>query len=379
MTRVIIATSDWTSWPGFAGATWVPIQYVIGLLRLGVDVTWVDLLRCVDPRRDPHSVEYLMARFEATARDFGFQDRWSVVYDGGVRTFGLSETDLEARTGEADLLLRLSGGRLPDGSPLLRVARRAYVDVDPGFTQIWAHEVDMGLDQYDSHFTVGLNVGGPGFSIPTLGRQWHPTPPPVVLDLWPPHIDDASERFTTIGDWWGNQHTRFEGEYYGTKREEFLRFVRVPRVAKQPIEAALAIYPADHKEIGLLHRNGWVIRDPYLYAGDPHSYAEFIRYSRAEFSVAKGGYVRSNSGWVSDRSVCYLASGKPVLVQSTGIEPYLPTGTGLLTFHTPAEAVAGIKRINDDYLTHARAARELAERWFDSDRVLGALLERALA
>jgi hypothetical protein len=355
------------------------MQYVIGLLRLGVEVTWVDLLRCVDPRREPHSVEYLMARFEATARDFGFDGRWCVVYDGGARHFGLPLTELEARVADADLLLRLSGGRLPDESPLWRIRRRTYVDVDPGFTQIWAQEVDMGLDEYDCHFTVGLNVGHPGFSIPLRGRHWHPTLPPVVLDLWPPHIDDACERFTTIGDWWGNQHTRFEGAYYGTKREEFLRFVRVPRAAHQPIEAALAIYPADHKELGLLHRNGWVVRDPYLYAGDPHSYAEFIRYSRAEFSVAKGGYVKSNSGWVSDRSACYLASGKPVLVQSTGIEAHLPTGTGLLTFRTPAEAVAGIKLINDDYIAHAQAARSLAERWFDSDRVLASLLERALA
>jgi hypothetical protein len=378
MTKVVIVTSNWTSWPGFAGATWVPIQYLIGLMRLGVEATWVDLLGSVNPRRDPHSVEYLMARIEATAHDFGFHGRWCVIYDSGARYFGLSAAELESRTADADLLLRVSGRGLPEDSPLLRIPRRAYVDVDPGFSQIWAHEVDMGFEQYDCLFTVGLNVGGPGFSIPMQGRQWHPTLPPVVLDLWPPNIDETCERFTTIGDWWGNQHTRFQGEYYGTKREEFLRFVRVPLSARQPIEAALAIYPGDHAELGRLHASGWLVRDPYLWAGDPRAYGEFIRYSRAEFSVAKSGYVRSKSGWVSDRSVCYLASGKPVLVQSTGIEPYLPTGMGLLTFRTPAEAVARIRAVNADYLAHAHAARQLAEDLFDSDRVLGSLLQRAL-
>lgn len=378
MTRVVIATSDWTSWPGFAGATWVPMQYLLGFERLGVDATWVDHLGCVDPREDPHSVEYLMARFEATARSFRFHGRWCVIYAGGTRHFGMSASDLEARVADADLLVRLSGVGLPEGSSLLRIPRRAYVDVDPGFTHIWDHEVDLRLDMYHTLFTVGLNVGTPRFAIPTRGREWHPILPPVVLPLWPAHVDETCRRFSTIGDWWGNQHTRFDGEYYGTKREEFLRFVGVPRRADQSIEAALAIYPGDHKELGRLHRNGWIIRDPFLYAGDPEAYREFIWYSRGEFSVAKGGYVKSNSGWVSDRSACYLASGKPVLVQSTGIEAHLPTGRGLLTFHTPAEAVAGIHAINADYLAHAQAARQLAERWFDSDRVLGLLLERAL-
>jgi hypothetical protein len=379
VTRVVIATSGWASWPDFGGATWVPMQYLLGLSRLGVEAIWVDHLGPVDPIHDAHSLDYLIEHFGATARTFGFADGWSVVHEGSRDHFGIPGKDVEAFAAEADLLVGLSGKGLPDGSPLLRIPTRAYVDLDPGFTQIWAHVVDMRLAQYNVFFTVGLNVGTPDFPISTQGIRWRSMLPPVVLDLWPANIDPSCQRFSTIGDYWGHQFVNFNGQYYGSKREEFLRFVGVPSAAGQPIEAALTLAPTDHEEVGLLTANRWVLLDPYLYAGDPQAYREFIRYSRAEFSVAKNGYVRSCSGWVSDRSACYLASGKPVLVQSTGIEPHLPTGMGLLTFRTPDEAVAGIRAINADYLAHARTARELAERWFDSDRVLRGFLERALS
>jgi hypothetical protein len=376
MATVILSTYNWSSWPGFAGSTWVPIQYLVGFLRLGVEAFWVDHLAAVDPRTGAHGLDYLMTRFGATARDLGFADRYSVVYNGGERRFGLTTAEVETLAGSADLLISISGKRLPEGSPLLRVPRRAYLDVDPGFMQIWAHECDMGFDQFNSFFTIGQNVGRRGFRVPTRGIDWQAILPPVVLDLWPPHIDETCRRFSTIADWWGKQYVRFEGQYYGSKREEFLRFVRVPVEANQTIEVALTLHPGDHREIGLLHRNNWRILDPYLYAGDIDSYREFIRYSRAEFSVAKSGYVRSRSGWVSDRSACYLASGKPVLVQSTGFEPYLPTGEGLLTFRTAREAVAGIESINRDYLAHCQAARRIAERHFESGVVLTSLLRQ---
>jgi hypothetical protein len=371
--RVVVATRRWSAWPDFAGHLWVPIQYLVGLQELGVEAWWVDHLDPVDPRRDPHSIDYLMERLERTARSFGFQQRYCAIY-GKRRHYGCSAQDLEDVAAGADLLLGLSTKRLPSDSPVLRIPRRAYLDLDPGFTQIWAHQCDMGFDQFQHFFSVGQNVGRPGFGIPSRGIEWRTFLPPVVLSLWPGEPDERCRRFSTVGDWWGKQYTRFQGEYYGSKREEFLRFVKVPALARQRVEAALAIYQGDHKEIGLLNQNGWQLRDPYLYAGDLYSYREFIRYSRGEFSVAKGGYVKSRSGWVSDRTACYLASARPALVQSTGFETRLPTGQGLLTFTTPEEAVAGLEAIDSDYRTHALAARRLAEERFDSARVLGALL-----
>jgi hypothetical protein len=169
----------------------------------------------------------------------------------------------------------------------------------------------------------------------------------------------------------------YEEEYYGGKRKEFLRLLRLPRDSGQPIELALCIGSEDSEDAALLVGNNWVLHDPYLYAGDPFSYREFVQHSRAEFSVAKSGYVKCNSGWVSDRTAAYLASGKPALVQSTGFEGRLPTDRGLITFRTPDEAMAGIDAINRDYAGHCRAARRIAEEYFDSGIVLRRLLARA--
>ena len=386
--RAVVATPAVSGLPEFAGNVWAFLQYVVGLQRLGVEAHWIDHQPKLDPRlparegraqphEDCHSFEYVGERFAAMARDFGFAGRHYILYDGGASGLGMTADELRELVEDADLLLNL-GGPLPPESPLRRVRRRAYVDLDPGFTQIWAHQIDMGLRDHQRFFTVGQNVGGRDFGISTLGIEWTPTFPPVVLDLWPAHIDESCERLSTIADWRGSQYARFENELYAGKREEFIRFLEVPKRARRPVEVALSIGQHDHEDLGLLLRNDWIVRDPYLYAGSLDSYREFIRYSRAEFSVAKGGYVKSRCGWVSDRTACYLASGKPAVVQSTGIESHLATGSGLFTFRTVEEAVGALKAVDDDYLSHARAARELAEQHFDAEIVLKRMLEAAL-
>jgi hypothetical protein len=374
--RVLIVTREWSSWPHYAGSTWVPMQYLLGLQRLGVEACWIDHLSEVEGEA-VHGLEYLLHRMASTAADFGFAERWCVVYAGGQECFGLPRARVEDAVRGAELLLSISGKGLPPPLPLGHVPRRAYVDVDPAFTQIWAEQVDMGLRDYDLFFTVGQNVGRAQCRAPSNGLPWATFFPPVVLDLWPACIDERCRRFSTVGDWWGDQRAAYEGEYYGGKREEFLRVIGVPRECEQRIELALSIYQHDHEDLELLTSNGWRLLDPARAAGDPRAYRDFIQRSRAEFSVAKGGYVKSRSGWISDRTACYLASGKPALVQSTGVESSLPTGAGLLTFQTPAEALAGLRAIDEDYLEHAQAARRLAERHFDARVVLGGLLERA--
>jgi hypothetical protein len=256
----------------------------------------------------------------------------------------------------------------------MRIPRRAYVDVDPGFTQIWAKQYDMGVDRHNFFFTVGQNVGTPRFKIPLDGVNWQPILPPVALDHWPARIDSNCKRFGTVGDWRGNQHAILDGEYFGGKRREYIQLLHLPKAAKHSLELALCIGAEDWEDIGLLQESHWKVLDPYLYAGDPQSYRQFIQFSRAEFSVAKSGYVKSNSGWISDRTACYLASGKPALIQSTGCEWRFPEQKGLCMFHSEEEATAGLKAIDDDYLAHCHAARELAERHFDSDQVLGFVL-----
>jgi hypothetical protein len=387
VTTVILGTNETSAWPHFGGSLWVRLQYVLGLQRLGIDTYWVDRLARPDPspRRgkarargveNPHSPRYLAYRFRRMAEDFGIADRYCIVYDGGQRYFGMDQRRLSEVIERADLLLNVSG-RLDPDDPLLGVRRRAFLDVDPGFTQVWAHQADMHFDRHHVFFTVGQNVAGPEFPVPTLGIDWQSTLPPVVLERWPPRIDDHAWRIGTVADWRGSQDAMWKGRWYRGKRDEFLSFLRVPLEAKRELEVALVVGHEDYEDLGQLLQHGWRVQDPYAYAGDPHSYQEFIQTSRAEFSVAKHGYVQTRSGWISDRTACYLASGKPAIVQSTGFEHRIRPGAGLLTFSTVGEAVTALQQVQEDYLAHAHAARRLAEDHFDSDVVLANLLKRA--
>ncbi|HUQ21274.1 MAG TPA: hypothetical protein VM099_16800 [Gemmatimonadaceae bacterium] len=361
--------------PDFAGSTWVRLQYILGLQRLGVDCYWIDQLKPVDPLIHHHSLEYITSRFANLAEQFGFSDRYCIVYNEGESHFGMSKTQLEQLASEADLLLNISGHMKPE-SPLMRIPRRAYVDVDPGFTQIWGAEL-LHLERHNLFFTTGQNVGTERFRIATGAFDWIPFLPPVALEAWPANIDDRCTRISTVADWHASQGAWYAGELYGGKQDEFFRFMEVPKLADKQIELALTIHQTEYRDQGTLLDNGWLIRDPYFFAGDVHSYREFIKYSRAEFSVAKGGYVKSNSGWISDRTACYLASGKPAIVQSTGFEDSLPEGLGLVSFTTIEEAVAALATVDNDYLKHCAAAREIAERYFSAEVVLSRLLAAA--
>ena len=375
MSTVILGTRG-TSRHQFAGSMWVRLQYMLGLLKLGIDAYWVDRLRTVNAEDPYHSLDYRMWRFGRAMEDFGLADRYCVIVEGGKQYFGMSEAKLRDVVDRADLLLNISGF-LPPNCPLVGVRRRAFIDVDPGFTQIWARQMDIGIDRHHAFFTVGQNVGGPGFTIPTDGVNWVPIVPPVHLEEWPDRTDPRRVRFSTVADWRAAQDAMYDDEYYGGKRKEFVRFLRLPRDSGQRIELALCISMEDCEDIELLVGNEWKLVSPAEVAGDPRSYREFVQFSRAEFSVAKGGYVKSRSGWISDRTACYLASGKPALVQSTGFEPHIPTGQGLLTFRSMDEAMEGIRQINAHYLDHCRAARRLAEEHFDSEIVLRQILRHA--
>ena len=233
-----------------------------------------------------------------------------------------------------------------------------------------------GLQQAQPFFTVGLNVGQPEFQIPLRGVEWQTFVPPVALDYWPVQTDTIASKFTTIGQWRG-QTAVWREETYWPKREEFLRLIELPRKTTQPIELALLIHESETEDLMALRSNGWRLVDPHEAAAGTDGFRSYIQRSRAEFSVAKNGYIKTQSGWFSDRTVCYLASGRPVLVQDTGIGKHLPVGCGLLTFSTLEEAVHGIESINADYPRHCAAARKLAEDQFAAPKVLQSILERA--
>jgi hypothetical protein len=269
----------------------------------------------------------------------------------------------------ADVVVNLAG-TLRD--PALLVAPvRAYVDLDPGFTQVWHDQgTDVGLAGHTHHLTVGLSVGTAASTVPCCGRRWLPVPPPVVLDQWPVAARLERDALTTVASWRGYGSVEADGVTYGQKAHAWRDLLTIPRGAPRPCTPALGIHPAEVQDLAALAAHGWDLLDPAEVAATPDAYRRFVQGSLAELGVSKQGYVTSRSGWFSDRSACYLASGRPVVAQDTGFGDHLPTGAGLLSFATADEAVAATSAVVADYERHRRAARELAAAHLDARIVL---------
>jgi hypothetical protein len=363
--------------PGFV---WDWAHIAVGFRRLGHEVYYVEEVEpkwCVDAegRRCPFEESVNRQLFRSSMERFGLMDRACQIYDRGAATFGMSRDALAAVARSADLLVNISGHAKSD-LVLGAVRRRAYVDQDPVYTQLWLAEYDkeLNLRAHDVFFTVGLNIGTRHSSIPDGGIRWHGMLPPVVLDYWPVRVDAGCERFTTIASWAGYSDLCYRGEWYGAKAEEFRRFAELPRRVNQALEVAMRRHDRDEEGVRLLRDSGWVVTDANCIR-DLDSYQAYLAASRAEIGIAKNAYVRGRSGWFSDRASHYLAGGKPVLAQSTGFEHCLPTGRGLLTFNTVEEACDGIRRINADYAAHCRAARAFAQEHLSFENVLPRMLD----
>jgi hypothetical protein len=365
VTRSIVIAAALAQRPGVGGHTWFALQYLLGFRALGWEVLLVD--RLDDPR--PGDVEALARELDR----FGLGDAWSVLLPGG-RTAGRSRAEVERRLCECDLLLDVMG-YLDD--PELRdlAPARVFLDIDPGFGQMWrALGLADVLAGHDRFVSVGLNVGRATCSVPDCGVRWTTTLPPVALDHWP--AAPGGKTFTTIASWRGPfGPVEYEGRTYGLRVHQFRRFMELPRRTGADFELALAIDPAETPDLDRLRENGWRLADPARVAGDTVAYRRHIRRSGAELTVAKGMYVDTRSGWFSDRSACYLAAGKPVVAQDTGFAEHLPCGEGLLAFSTPDEAADAVARVTRDRARHARAARALAEEHLDARRVLPRLID----
>lgn len=350
------------------GSVWVRMSWIEALRDVGFDVVFVEQL--AGAARDG------VATFDAVVEQLGLAGSAALLDGDGLAVRGLAPEQLLERCSGAELLVNISGNLR--WRPLLeRVARRAYVDLDPGYTQIWhAEGRDLGLDDHDLHFSVGANVGTRRCPLPTGGLTWRPIRQPVVLDRWPP-VEGGFSRFTTVASWRGAfGRVAWKGASYGLKAHEFRRYVDVPASAALPFEIALDVHPADAADVARLRGAGWQLIESDAVA-TPAAFRRYVRGSGAEFSVAQGVYVETRSGWFSDRTVRYLASGRPAVVQDTGLRDALPVGEGLLTFATPAQAVACAREVAEDHPRHARAARRLAEAWFSPEHALAPLLETA--
>jgi hypothetical protein len=356
--------------PHQGGATWAVLQYFAGLRALGHEVVLVE----------PVSPDRLVATGEVA----NYFDRLPLIDGnaallgrGGEQTLGLSFAELMRFADDADLLINPSG-MLRDERLLEPIPVRAFLDLDPGFNQVW-HETghDMGLDLHTHFLTMGQSVGRGDCPIPTCGKDWLPTVPPVVLERWPANVSAARyDGFTTVGHWRSYGSIEYGGIQYGQRAHSLRELIDLPGRTGSRFQLALGIHPDEIADLEALRVNGWELLDPYEVAGDPAGYAEFVRGSKAELSIAKSGYVVSHSGWFSDRSACYLASGRPVVAQETGFSAFLPTGEGLLAFVTTDLAAEAVAKVESDWKGHSRAARVLAEEHFDARKVLPRLLDR---
>lgn len=377
---VFVGSGFVAQYPEGGGNFWVPLQYLLGLRALGLDAYWLELLWTRGSEaRDRLCIETFLAHCEK----LGIRDRVVLLHvtEGSpsraperTESHGMSEPALRERARDS-LLLNLADSV----GPWLRsaFARTALIDIDPGLFQIWAREYDLGVGAHDVHLTIGRNLGAPDCPVPRAEVRWVPVWPPVHVDAWA-DSGTPGEQYTTVTQWWSGEYAFLAGDGYDcNKRSAFLEMVELPAKAEVPFELAANITPGETEDRDLLHRHGWRIADPARVAGTPTAYRRYVQASRGEFSCAKPGYVKARPGWISDRTLCYLASGRPCVVQATGAEAWLPESGGLRFFRTLDEAADGLHEIERDYGAASRAARALALEVFDTPVTIPTLLRAA--
>ena len=389
------------------GVAWDYLNFVLGIKRLGHDVFYLE-----DTGGWPYNLDGGSSGNDLIAHDpkptvdylagllaeFGLSTKWAYHFPTKPQWFGLSEQKRKELIQSADVLINVSG-TLEKPAKYRQAKKLVYIDTDPVFTQIDAACGDADfrdrVNAHDVHFTFGECLGK---ELPDTGHHWHPTRQPVVLSEWLSSVPHRNT-FTTVMNWTSYRALAYCGRTYGQKDIEFVKFLNLPqKVSPTALEVALhkaLAWPANYENAmhsvsdptrngqkptphEILKQLGWRIVDPMKVCPDFSSYRRYIQTSKGEWSVAKNGYVDGRSGWFSCRSACYLAAGRPVVVQDTGFSRVLPVGEGIISFNTLDEAVAGIREVEGNYNWHARAAQDIAEAYFDSDKVLNRLLDTAM-
>ncbi|HYZ28896.1 MAG TPA: hypothetical protein VE570_07570 [Thermoleophilaceae bacterium] len=384
MATAVISAYNVANTPDYGGHFWVYLQYAHGLRRLGCEVYWLERLSRDDRRPNASTAA---ATFLRRLERFGFPGR-AILYetdsrDDRLRFIGMSETAARRVFDRADLLLNFHYAIGPE--LLSRFRRTALVDIDPGLLQFWISRGQLQVPRHDVYLTIGETVGTPAARFPDCGLSWKHIRPPVCLDLWPYRYEPESRRFTTVSSWLGGEYVTEDERVLleNDKRVSFLQFADLP--SHTPAEIELALYfkrtpnAPDAGDRHWLEGKGWRVRHALDVAGTPDNYRAYIAASRGEFSCVKPSCVYFQNAWVSDRTLCYMASGKPAVVQGTGPSKFLPSGAGMHRFSTVAEAAEALATVEADYERECRAAREIAEASFDARIVLAELLDHALS
>jgi len=364
------------------GVAWDYLQYPVGLARLGHDVYYLEDtgLWPYNPaergisRTCEYNVEYLAQCME----QFGLGGRWAYRFALDNEWIGLSGSRVDEVLASADLILNVSFA-LAHPSDFRVKGLLVGVDTDPVFTQIklLRQQKDLSriVEAHDVLFSYGECLPG---AIPASGHEWLPLRKPILVSEWQ-REGPRRDAFTTVMNWTSLNPLTHEGIAYGQKDEEFRKFIDLPeRVAPTTLELAMGPGKTRAPPWGLLQRKGWRVVDAEATCPDPDSFRTYVSSSLGEWTVAKNGYVRGQVGWFSGRSACYLAAGRPVIVQDTGFGGVLPVGEGLFAFSTLEEAVEGIQAVRADYDRHSDAARQLAVDYFDSSKVLSRLIDASM-
>lgn len=369
------------------GGVWACVfQYLFALRALGHDLFWIELLQ---PRAGTAPDTACIRAFFERFGKHGFGDRCALLivpagaesqFPNETQTFGHTLGEVQSIARSSDVVWNFGGSLTP---PLLDLfTRRAYIDIDPGMVQIAALTWDMHIEKHEVLFTVGANVHSKDCDVPTLGRSWNTFLPSVELSCWPiAPIPPRSAPLSSITQWtWGGEY-HYDGRVLSTsKRDAYLRYVELPRLARRPFQLAANIGGSDvTDDRALLSANGWSVVDPHALAGTMEDYANYIRTSYAELSCPKPIYRELKTGWISDRSACYLASGRPVLAEDTGLSAIVPTDCGFVTFRNVDEALIGVEAIESNYEIHRTAARAFAEQFLDARKNVTRMLEVCLA
>jgi hypothetical protein len=372
-TTVCIATST-LFYPQGGGHLWVFLNWALGLRELGCRVVWLEVIWddvMDEARRLMPELRSRLERYDVTEIAIGSGSGRPLAAGPDI---GCLRAEDVAR--DADLLLNFENELSP--FELRRFRRSAFVDIDPGLRQLWIRAAKVPLAAHDHYFTIGETVGSPSARFPDCGLRWQYTPPTVFLPAWSVTNAGPSAPYTTLAHWWGGVD-QIDGLTLDTdKRTAFLAYIDIPAQIPTRLELALGAGELIEQERVLWTAHGWEVSDAWERAPTPWDYQRFIGGSRGEFSCAKPSYVQLETAWISDRTLCYLASGKPAVVQHTGASRILPDAEGLLRFRTPTEAIERLRQAETDYERHACAARRLAEEHFDATRVAADVLERAL-
>ena len=375
MARIILG-SYMVRYPLGGMMSWV-LQYLVGFQQLGHEVYFVEKSgypnACYDPTKDVMSDDcaYGVTVVNELLSRFGLEERWCYV-DEAHRYFGMPRSTVEDVFRSADVFVDMGthGNWLEEAAP---TACTALVDGEPGFTQMKRHQRTQAgkkVPEYDFYFTTGQNIGREGNLVPTTG-EWRHLFHPVAVDLFPAEAGRRESAFTTVMNWQSYEPLKFQGATYGHKDVEFEKFLRLPELAKRPLEVACAGAGGARARLA---RAGWGIRSAHEVTLSFDSFVDYVRHSCGEFGVCKNGFVATESGWFSDRSAAYLASGRPVVLQDTGFSGHLPCGDGLFAVRTVEEAAEAIRLIDADYQHHCRAARRVASDFLDARKVLGRML-----